>query len=72
MGIGASGRLMRMESTAFYRQILGLSEPWSVSKVDLDMEAKRVVVRVVVDRRTKWFHPETKEPATLHKWTERQ
>ena len=61
MGIGAFGRLTRMESTAFYRKILGLKEPWSVSKVDLDMEAKRVMIRVEVDRRTKWFHPEIAE-----------
>lgn len=63
---------MGMDSTAFYHNILGLSEPWSVRKVDLEMEAKRVMVRVEVDRRTKWFHPETKESATLHKWTERR
>jgi transposase len=72
VGIVVFGRLVRMESTAFYRKILGLNEPWSVSKVDLDMEAKRVVIRVEVDRRTKWFHPETQEPATVHKWTERR
>ena len=61
-----------MTSTEFYRHILGLESPWSVSKVDLDMTANRVVVRVEIDRTTKWFHPETQEPATLHKWTERK
>lgn len=40
--------------------------------VDLDMAASRVVVRVEVDRTTKWFHPETREAATLHKWSERR
>ena len=72
MEICAAVKLARMRSTEFYRQILGLGAPWSVSKVDLDLAAKRVVVRVEVDRSTKWFHPETQEPATLHKWTERR
>ena len=61
-----------MTSTEFYRHILGLESPWSVSNVDLDMTANRVVVRVEIDRTTKWFHPETKEPATVHKWNERR
>jgi hypothetical protein len=60
-----------MQRTDFNRQILGLS-PWSVGKVDLDMTANRMVVRVEIDRATKWFHPDTHEPATLHKWTERK
>jgi transposase len=61
-----------MKSTEFYRHILGLETPWSVSDVDLDMAANRVVVRVEIDRTTKWFHPESQEPATVHKWTERR
>ena len=61
-----------MTSTEFYRHILGLESPWSVNNVDLDMTANRVVVRVEIDRTTKWFHPETQEPATVHKWTERR
>lgn len=50
-----------MTSTEFYRHILGLESPWSVSNVDLDMTVNRVVVRVEIDRTTRWFHPETKE-----------
>jgi len=61
-----------MQSTDFYRQILGLESPWSVGKVDLDMTANRVVVRAEIDRTTKWFHPETREPATVHKWNVRR
>ncbi len=72
MEIGAAVKLAPMKSTDFYRQILGLNAPWSVSNVDLDMTANRVVVRVEVDRSTKWFHPDTREPATLHKWTDRR
>jgi transposase len=65
-------KLVAMKSTDFYCQILGLKSPWSVSDVDLDMASSRVVIRVEIDRSTKWFHPETLEPATLHKWTERR
>jgi transposase len=70
--IGAVVKLVPMKSTEFYRHILGLETPWSVSDVDLDMAANRVVVRVEIDRTTKWFHPESQEPATVHKWTERR
>jgi transposase len=65
-------KLTPMTSTEFYRHILGLESPWSVSNVDLDMTANRVVIRVEIDRTTKWFHPETQEPATVHKWTDRR
>jgi len=60
-----------MQSTEFYRQILGIETPWKIVKVDLDMAAKRVVIRAEVDRATKWYHPDTKQPASLHKWAER-
>ncbi len=60
-----------MKSPDFYRQILGISSPWKIVSVDLDMTAKRVVVRAEVDRSTRWAHPETKLAASLHKWTER-
>jgi len=69
---GGFVKLALMTSTEFYRHILGLESPWGVRKVDLDMTANRVVVRVEIDRTTKWFHPETQEPATVHKWTERR
>lgn len=61
-----------MTNTEFYRHILGLESPWGVSNVELDMTANRVVIRLEIDRTTKWFHPETREPAILHKWTERR
>ena len=72
MEIRRAVKLSPMQSTEFYRQILGLKAPWSVEKVDLDMTANRVVVRVGIDRTTKWFHPETQESATVHKWNERR
>ncbi len=75
MEILATGDLgdkrFRMKSTDFYRQILGISSPWKIVSVDLDMAIKRVVIRAEVDRATQWGHPETKQAASLHKWTER-
>jgi len=64
-------KTLLVKSTGFYRQILGISSPWKIVNVELDMEAKRVVIRAEVDRTTKWAHPETKQAAALHKWTER-
>ena len=70
-GIEKKGKPAPMESTNFYSQILGISSPWKIVSVKLDMEAKRVEIRAEVDRKTKWAHPETKLAASLHKWTER-
>ena len=55
----------------FYQRILGLESPWKVMKVDLDMDAKRVVIRVEVEPGTKWGNAETKAAAHVHKWAER-
>jgi hypothetical protein len=66
-----AGKLLPMQSTDFYQQILGISIPWKIVKVDLDMEAKRVVIRAKADWETKWYHPDPQLPASLHKWTER-
>ena len=69
--VSGGGKAFPVKSTDFYRQILGISSPWKIVNVELDMESKRVVIRVEVDRTTKWGHPDTKQPASLHKWTER-
>jgi len=71
---GNCGRVnaAHVKDTEFYQQILGLDAPWKVAGVELDMEGRRVVLRVEVDRATKWAHPETKLAASLHKWTERR
>lgn len=42
-----------MKDVDFYQQVLGLESPWKVAEVDLDMEAKRVTVRVEVKEGTK-------------------
>jgi len=66
-----NGKVLPMDSTSFYSQIFGITSPWKIVNVELDMVAKRVVIRVEVDRKIKWGHPETKLAASLHKWTER-
>ena len=65
------GKTFLVKSTDFYRQILGIPAPWKIVNVELDMEAKRVVITAEVDRATQWAHPETKQAASLRKWTER-
>jgi hypothetical protein len=69
--VAGGGKAFPVKSTDFYRQILGISFPWKIVNVELDMEAKRVVITAEVDRTTKWGHPETKRAASLHKWAER-
>jgi transposase len=66
-----NSKILLMDSTSFYSQILGITAPWKIVNVELDMGAKRVVIRVEVDRKTKWGHSETNLAASLHKWTER-
>jgi len=61
-----------MKDTDFYQQILGVVAPWKVVEVRLEMDAKRVTVRVEPEAKTKWGNPETGKVAHLHKWTERK
>jgi transposase len=61
-----------MKDTEFYQQILGVVAPWKVAEVRLEMDAKRVTVRVEPEDKTKWGDPETGKVAHLHKWKERK
>ena len=61
-----------MKDTDFYQQILGVVAPWKVVEVKLEMDAKRVTVRVEPEAKTRWGDPETGKAAHLHKWTERK
>jgi hypothetical protein len=45
-----SDKAFPMTGTDFYRQILGISAPWKIVNVELDMEAKRVVITTEADR----------------------
>jgi len=47
-----------MRDTELYQQILGLMAPWSVSDVELDVEAKRVDIWVDHPQSVKWPCPQ--------------
>lgn len=47
-----------MESKELYRCLLGLNEPWSVERVELDMERQQVDVHVVHESGTRFACPE--------------
>lgn len=51
--------------------MLGVSAPWKVTSVTLDIPAKQLIVNIELEPGIKWIHPETKQPANIHKWTER-
>ena len=53
-----------MNDVDFYQKVLGLEAPWEVQGVELDMEAKRVVVKVGPAAGAKWA-------GHVHRWRER-
>lgn len=59
-----------MEETKFFEQMLGLSKPWRVEAVELQMEEKRVVVRLGVESGTQWA--EGGELLPIHGYEQRQ
>lgn len=62
-----------MKDTQLYEQLLGLSKPWSVEKVELALERGTVTVYVQCDRRTVWGDPEAPgKRAHVHGWTRRE
>lgn len=60
-----------MKDTDFYAQILGLREPWVVESVKLDMEGRRVDVRIGYREGTLWACPESRERLPCHDHVER-
>ncbi len=62
-----------MKDTQLYEQLLGLSKPWSVEKVELALEAGTVTVHVQCDKGTVWGDPEAPgERAHVHGWIRRE
>lgn len=55
-----------MRDTELYRHLLGLVEPWSVDRVELDVAAQRVDVWVEHPKGQKWPCPECAKEGTLH------
>ena len=55
-----------MRDTTLYQHLLGLVEPWSVARVDLDVETQRVDVWVEHPKRMQWACPECGALGSLH------
>ena len=58
-----------MKDTQLYEQRLGLSKPWSVARVDLELEDSRITVHVKCEQGVVWGDPETgQDRAHIHGW----
>jgi transposase len=55
-----------MKDTDLYQHVLGLREPWSVCKVQVDVKAQRVDVWVEHPKDLKWPCPECEVEGALH------
>jgi transposase len=55
-----------MRDTQFYQSLLGLTDPWKVTNVELDSVAGRVDVWIEDRRGVKWNCPECKREAPVH------
>lgn len=61
-----------MKDTQLYEQLLGLSKPWSVSRVDVELGHNRITVHVECAEGVVWIDPETgHDRAHIHGWVER-
>jgi transposase len=62
-----------MKDTQLYEQLLGLSKPWSVVKVELALEAGTVTAHVQCEKGTVWGDPEVAGArAHVHGWVRRE
>jgi transposase len=55
-----------MRDTTLYQHLLGLTEPWTVARVDLDVAAQRVEVWVEHPKRLQWPCPDCGARAALY------
>ena len=60
-----------MKDTALYEEILGLTKPWHVTKVDLSLENQEVVVHVESEE-TVWGCPTCSQRMHVHGWVTRR
>src|SRR6476646_4408905 len=59
-----------MQDTQLYQQILGLVEPWFVSRVELNMPEQRVAVFVEHRADATWACPVCQKPCGLYDHTD--
>ena len=55
-----------MKDTELYRHLLGITPPWTVEKVDLDVEKQRIDVSLAHKRGQRWACPECGHLCGLH------
>ena len=59
-----------MQDAKFFEQVLGLTKPWEVKRVDLDLKGKRVTVEIGVEAGTQWCEEGVQLP--IHGYEERE
>jgi len=55
-----------VRDTDLYRQLLGLEKPWTVDRVELAVDKRRVDVWAKHDKRPAWPCPECNKDCGLH------
>jgi len=55
-----------MQDKELYQHLLGLTAPWTVSEVKLDMQSQEIHVRVEHPRGTKFCCPECQKPLSCY------
>lgn len=61
-----------MKDTDFYQQVLGLSKPWQVAEVKLELAAHKVTVVIECEQGVIWGDEEDGSRAHVHGWNKRQ
>lgn len=61
-----------MRDIALYEQLLGLSRPWRVDRVDLRLEQGEIVVQVAVDEDALWGCPQCSQRMHVHDYHPRR
>lgn len=61
-----------MKDTEFYEQVLGITEPWKVEEVKLDVVGRSVEVRIGYRKGTLWACAESRERMPCHDHVERR
>jgi transposase len=62
-----------VKDTQLYEQLLGLSKPWSVNRVEVELQGNRITVHVQCDKGVVWGDPETGcDRAQVHGWVRRE
>jgi transposase len=61
-----------MQDTEFYQQVLGLSKPWRVKAVKLELGKQKVTIEVECEAKVAWGDPTTGGRAHIHGWEKRR